>query len=196
MAGALLAQTTQFVGLDTLGFGRSADVLVMLVLGGAGRLYGAIVGTAVFMIAQDYLSGIDPVYWQFWLGLGLVALVSSRAAASSAPSERAAPPSRRADDARSCRTEGLTRRFGALEAVSDVSLALPRGARHALIGPNGAGKTTLINLLTGALAPSAGEVWLGEERITGLAPHARVKRGLARTFQINTLFPGSRCSSR
>ncbi|HXS51692.1 MAG TPA: ABC transporter ATP-binding protein [Usitatibacter sp.] len=88
------------------------------------------------------------------------------------------------------RTEGLTRRFGALEALSGVSLALPAGARQALIGPNGAGKTTLVNLLTGALAPSGGEVWLGEERITHLGPDRRVKRGLARTFQINTLFGG------
>ena len=75
IAGALLAQTTQFVGLDTLGFGRSADTVIMLVLGGTGRLYGALVGTGVFMIAQDYLSGINPVYWQFWLGLLLVAFV-------------------------------------------------------------------------------------------------------------------------
>ena len=75
VAGALLAQTTQFVGLDTLGFGRSADVMIMLVLGGAGRLYGALVGPAVFMLAQDYLSGMNPVYWQFWLGLLLVAFV-------------------------------------------------------------------------------------------------------------------------
>ncbi|MEP7067958.1 MAG: branched-chain amino acid ABC transporter permease, partial [Usitatibacter sp.] len=65
VAGALLAQTTQFVGLDTLGFNRSAELMIMLVLGGTGRLYGAIIGTAVFMIAQDYLSGINPVYWQF-----------------------------------------------------------------------------------------------------------------------------------
>jgi branched-chain amino acid transport system ATP-binding protein len=71
-----------------------------------------------------------------------------------------------------------------------VNLRLPRGARHALIGPNGAGKTTLINLLTGVLEPSAGDVYLGEERITPLAQHRRVKRGLTRTFQINTLFPG------
>lgn len=88
------------------------------------------------------------------------------------------------------RTQSLTKRFGALAAVSDVSLALARGARHALIGPNGAGKTTLINLLTGALPPSSGDVFLHDERITPLAQDKRVKRGLARTFQINTLFPG------
>ena len=88
------------------------------------------------------------------------------------------------------RTERLGKRFGALQAVSDVSLALPQGARHALIGPNGAGKTTFINLLTGVLAPSTGDVYLGEERITALRQHPRVKRGLTRTFQINTLFPG------
>jgi branched-chain amino acid transport system permease protein len=75
LAGALLAQTTQFVGLDSLGFQRSAELLVMLVLGGAGRLYGAIVGTAVFMIVQDVLAGMNPVYWQFWIGLLLVVIV-------------------------------------------------------------------------------------------------------------------------
>jgi branched-chain amino acid transport system ATP-binding protein len=88
------------------------------------------------------------------------------------------------------RTEALSKSFGAFKANSDVSLAFETGARHALIGPNGAGKTTFINLLTGVLAPSAGEVYLGEERITGLPQHARVKRGMTRTFQINTLFPG------
>ena len=75
VAGALLAQTTQFVGIDTLGFPRSAELLIMLVLGGAGRLYGGLVGAAVFIVAQDYLSGIDPVYWQFWIGFLLVVIV-------------------------------------------------------------------------------------------------------------------------
>ena len=88
------------------------------------------------------------------------------------------------------RTSGLGKRFGGLAALSDVSISLARGARHALIGPNGAGKTTLINVLTGALEPSSGEVFLGEEPITHLPQHRRVKRGLARTYQINTLFPG------
>lgn len=75
IAGGLLAQTTQFVGLEVLGFPRSAELLIMLVLGGAGRLYGALIGAALFMVAQEYLSGLNPVYWQFWIGLLLVAAV-------------------------------------------------------------------------------------------------------------------------
>jgi branched-chain amino acid transport system ATP-binding protein len=88
------------------------------------------------------------------------------------------------------RTERLSKHFGAFRANSDVTLAFPAGARHALIGPNGAGKTTLINLLTGALPPTSGDVFLGDERITALPQHERVKRGMTRTFQINTLFAG------
>ena len=85
-------------------------------------------------------------------------------------------------------TRGLAKRFGGLVATSDVSFQLERGARHALIGPNGAGKTTFVNLLTGVLAPSAGQVLLAGEDITRLRPEARVRRGLVRTFQINQLF--------
>jgi branched-chain amino acid transport system permease protein len=75
IAGALLAQTTQFVGIDVLGFPRSAELLIMVVLGGAGRLYGAVVGTAVYMLAQDVLSEVSHIYWQFWVGLLLVTMV-------------------------------------------------------------------------------------------------------------------------
>ena len=75
IAGGLLAQTTQFVGLEVLGFPRSAELLIMLVLGGAGRLYGAMIGAALFMVAQEVLSGLNPVYWQFWIGLLLVVVV-------------------------------------------------------------------------------------------------------------------------
>jgi branched-chain amino acid transport system ATP-binding protein len=87
-------------------------------------------------------------------------------------------------------TRGLSRSFGALKAVRDVSFSLEQGARHALIGPNGAGKTTFVNLLTGALPPTRGAVYLGAEEITGLPQHQRVQRGMTRTFQITTLFPG------
>src|ERR1700722_17802203 len=87
------------------------------------------------------------------------------------------------------RTTGLYKSFGSLVAAQDIAITLPQGARYALIGPNGAGKTTLINLITGALRPDAGQILLGEEDITALEPYRRVARGLARTFQINTLFP-------
>jgi branched-chain amino acid transport system ATP-binding protein len=86
-------------------------------------------------------------------------------------------------------TRGLAKSFGSLVVAQDIHLALPQGVRYALIGPNGAGKTTLINLVTGMLRPDAGEIRLAGEDITALKPDARVKRGLARTFQINTLFP-------
>ena len=191
VAGALLAQTTQFVGLDSLGFPRSAEIMIMLVLGGAGRLYGALVGATVYMIAQDILSGINPVYWQFWIGLLLVIVVlfARDGILGGAARLRGIFGGRRTMTA-ALRTTGLSKHWGSFKAASEVSLALPAGARHALIGPNGAGKTTLINLLTGVYAPTAGEVFLGEERITSLPQHERVKRGLTRTFQITTLFPG------
>ena len=85
-------------------------------------------------------------------------------------------------------TIGLEKKFGGLTATSNVSLKVEKGARHALIGPNGAGKTTLINLLTGVLRPTAGRILLDGRDITAVAPHRRVKLGIARTFQINQLF--------
>jgi ABC-type branched-subunit amino acid transport system ATPase component len=85
-------------------------------------------------------------------------------------------------------TIGLEKRFGGIVAAHDVSLSIAPGARHALIGPNGAGKTTVINLLTGMLRPTAGSILLAGKDITGLPPHARVRLGMARTFQINQLF--------
>ena len=86
-------------------------------------------------------------------------------------------------------TRGLAKSFGSLAVARDINLTLPKGARYALIGPNGAGKTTLINLMTGMLRPDGGKVLLSDEDITALTPHQRVKQGLVRTFQINTLFP-------
>ena len=86
-------------------------------------------------------------------------------------------------------TRNVNKKFGSLVVAEDISLSLPKGVRYALIGPNGAGKTTLINLITGMVAADSGEILLGEENITALKPYQRVKRGLVRTFQINTLFP-------
>jgi branched-chain amino acid transport system permease protein len=75
VAGAILAQTTETVSLEVLGFQRSADVLVMLILGGTGRLYGGLLGAIVYMVARDQFSGLNPQYWYFWIGLLLIAVV-------------------------------------------------------------------------------------------------------------------------
>ena len=87
-------------------------------------------------------------------------------------------------------TRALGRNFGALAAARDINFRLEAGARHALIGPNGAGKTTFINLLTGTLQPTHGQVFLKGSDITKVAEAERVKLGIARTFQINRLFRG------
>lgn len=75
VAGALLTQTTQFISIDQLSFSRSAEVMLMLVLGGTGTLYGALLGAILFMTAHHLLSGLDPQYWQFYLGLLLIVVV-------------------------------------------------------------------------------------------------------------------------
>ena len=85
-------------------------------------------------------------------------------------------------------TRNLGKAFGGLWVTRDLSLRIAKGARHALIGPNGAGKTTVINLLTGVLKPDGGRILLAGDDITDLPVHARVRRGLSRTFQINQLY--------
>lgn len=75
VAGALLAQTTEFVGIESIGFNRSAEVLIILVLGGTGRLYGGMIGALVYMLVHDAFADLNPEYWMFWLGIFLIAAV-------------------------------------------------------------------------------------------------------------------------
>lgn len=86
-------------------------------------------------------------------------------------------------------TRALSKAYGGLKVFSDLDFSLLRGERHAVIGPNGAGKSTFVGLVTGLVKPSAGTVALNGQDITGMSPQQRVKAGLVRTFQINTLFP-------
>jgi len=86
--------------------------------------------------------------------------------------------------------ESLSRRFGGLQAVADISFEVAEGEILGLIGPNGAGKTTAVNLISGVLKPSGGRVRLAERDVTGLPPHVLVARGLVRTFQATTVYAG------
>ncbi len=182
VAGALLAETTQIVSLDLFEFHRSADVMLTLIIGGAGWLYGGLIGAGVFIVIRDVVSAATPEYWEFWIGAMLVVLVlTGRDKLARFASLLAMTPALEA--------RGLTRRFGGLIATDNVSLTVAPGARQALIGPNGAGKTTLINLLTGVLKPTEGAVLLQGRDVTALSSNKRVRLGLARTFQINQLFP-------
>jgi branched-chain amino acid transport system ATP-binding protein len=88
------------------------------------------------------------------------------------------------------KTEILTKAFGELRAVDEVSVGFQEGEITSIIGPNGAGKTTFFNLITGRLRPSSGAVYLKEENITGLPPHKILRRGIGRSFQITNIFPG------
>lgn len=109
--------------------------------------------------------------------------------ATAAPSREPAAPRHvplASNDA--LRLEGVTRAFGALRAVDDVSLTVAAGQKYAILGSNGAGKTTLFNTITGDFPPTAGRIYFFGEDITGLAPHERIRKGLRRTYQSSLLF--------
>ena len=166
VAGALLAQTTQFVGLDALSFDRSGAILIMLILGGVGRLYGAFIGVPLYMIAQDRFAEIDPTYWYFWIGLLLVLVVLFARGGAFGLADRLVRWRRRSGDRGGARDADLLEELRRAAGRQRHRFPPRAGARHALIGPNGAGKTTFVNLVTGALPPSAGRILLDGEDIT------------------------------
>ena len=190
VAGAILTQTTETVSLGVLSFERSADVLVMLILGGAGP-------------ALRRADRRDHLHDRARLVLRRQSAILVPADRRAADRGRAVPAERhprRRFAAREHRarpalvrlahlaatvearrmntpastpalsTSGLNKRFGSLVVANEIGIALPQGVRYALIGPNGAGKTTLINLMTGMLRPDGGHILLGGEDITALGP--------------------------
>ena len=202
IAGALFTQTTALASLDVFSFERSADLMLVLVIGGTGYLYGGLIGAVVFKMLQEVFQTITPQYWLFWIGLVLVVMVMVGRErihhwvlwlpnlvirrVTGRKTAVAVPEGERMTVA--LETRDLQKSFGGLKVTRDLSLKVEQGARHALIGPNGAGKTTVINLLTGVLQPNSGRILLEGQDITGLPVHTRVLRGLSRTFQINQLY--------
>ncbi|MEA2935991.1 MAG: branched-chain amino acid transport system ATP-binding protein livM, partial [Variibacter sp.] len=209
LAGALFATIDGYVTPDLLGWRQSGLAIMMVVLGGVGTLFGPIVGAVLYAGIEEVLktgSWVGPIasHWSLALGAiliaavlvapkGLVGALASRRTASvtgSVDLTAAAPRAIVPRPAPAIATEALSRRFGGLVAVRDVTLSLAPNRVHGIIGPNGAGKTTFINLLSGALRPSSGRILLDGADVTGLPAYAMARRGVGRSYQItNVLLP-------
>ncbi len=192
VAGALYALLNNFIDPRALRFDLSGNFVIMAVMGGMRSFWGPLIGAAIFVALQDYVSSRTE-NWMSLIGLVFVLVVRffprgvlGRACAAGRGMSL-------------LQVESVSKRFGSLIAVDDVSLTIEPGELRAIIGPNGAGKTTFFNLISGLFAPTSGAIRFEGEDITALSPEARVRRGMARTFQITEIFPelcGRRQSAR
>ncbi|HWV51521.1 branched-chain amino acid ABC transporter ATP-binding protein/permease [Pseudorhodoplanes sp.] len=214
IAGWLYAHMTRFVSPAPFGLNAGIEYLLMAVLGGAGTIAGAVVGAASVALLKNWLQDLLPhlstnaanleivVFGCLFILLlhksrsGIVPLVRQylpqpvQAAPASAASAAELPKKQRPESGSPLlRIEGLTKRFGGLVAVDNVSFEVKAGTITALIGPNGAGKSTTFNLITGALPSSSGKVTFAGHDLSGIKPHEVVSLGMARTFQHVKLRP-------
>ncbi|WP_243094552.1 ABC transporter permease subunit [Thermus thalpophilus] len=211
LAGFLYAHFLRFVNPTPFSLEASIKYLVMAVAGGVGTIPGVVLGAAFFTGLEDWLKDLLPLllgregnYEVIAYGLllalilllapkGLWPLLAARLPRREGRLLEAEPlpltPPQGARGEVVLRVENLKKAFGGLLAVNGVSFALRRGEILALIGPNGAGKSTTFNLITGALAPDGGRVFLFGQEVTGLPPYRIHRLGLGRTFQHPHLFP-------
>ncbi len=213
LAGSLNALLFNFTSPQDLDWILSGDFVMMIVLGGMRNFWGPLVGTAIFVVAQDYLSSVTN-NWMTFIGVifvaivllfpkGLLGMISRRLGVDLSlgvleekalvPTASGAAPAAgfavSGGSAELLRLERVSRHFGALRAVDDVSFEMSQGELRAVIGQNGAGKTTFFNLISGFHAPTAGEIWFNGENIGRHTVVKRVGRGIVRTFQITEIFP-------
>ena len=182
LAGALLADHTDFISPAIMYWTRSGDLMVMVILGGLGSLFGPVIGAVTYLLLEEALVTRHRIFRPDYR--------TRIAAGGDLPARR----HRRASCRRLAVTEpllqveGLTKRFGGVVAADAIALEIPRGEFHAVIGPNGAGKTTLIGLLAGEISPQDGSIRFDGTDITHLRVDRRSRLGLARSFQITSLF--------
>ncbi len=225
-AGVLFAAIDGYVAPELLGWRESGLAIMMVVLGGAGTLYGPVLGAFLYSIVEEtlksaseltaifslvtnaatakWLGGIVANSWSMALGFFLIAAVLAAPKGIAGFVEKFAGEAKRGKareikpsaekhgnaKAMQLEVENLSRAFGGLVAVDGVSVKFPPNKVHGIIGPNGAGKTTFINVLSGALKPSAGNIRLESEEIGGQKPHNVARRGLGRSYQrTNVILP-------
>jgi len=210
VAGNLYAHYITFINPFSFTLEESIFIMAVVIVGGAGNLWGSLLGAAVLVIMPESLRflqvppTVSGAIRQLIYGVLLVLFMRFRpqglwgehaggGGAPRAPEVKpAAPPPRPAAPPASTEpvleVRGLTKSFGGIRALSNLSLVLPQGTITGLIGPNGAGKTTAFNVITGFLLPDAGIVYYGGREITGLAPYRVARLGIARSFQDLRLF--------
>ena len=216
LGGSLFAYLKLFVSADLTHVSFSGEILAMTVVGGMGSFLGPALGAAFYLMFREIVTSYTAA-WQFWFGLLFMATILFSPLGLVGFGERLLAPLRRkhfgaaamaarvtpqphqeapaflrshpqvAGALLTCK--GVTKRFGGFTAVDNVDFAIEDRRLHALIGPNGAGKTTLFNLISGMFAPEHGSVVLAGHPIAGLPPEGVMARGLARSFQITSLFP-------
>jgi branched-chain amino acid transport system ATP-binding protein/branched-chain amino acid transport system permease protein len=216
MAGALLGFQTYLVSAESVSVAFSGELLAMVVIGGMRNILGPALGALFFILFRELLSIWTP-NWLLWFGLvfvgfvlfspsGLVGIWGTIIRLWRPPPEQAAAMSQRriyeglplpgflrpqARVGTVLEVNGVCKRFGGIRAVSNASLELRAGEIHALIGPNGAGKTTLFNLVSRLYRVDEGAIRLNGRDIHGLTVQDVCQRGLARSFQITSLFQAS-----
>jgi ABC-type branched-subunit amino acid transport system ATPase component len=209
LAGYLGAAQFGYVNPAHLGWRESGRVLMVVILGGSGTLFGPAIGAFVFIVLEDVLSSLTE-HWLLLMGGFVIAVVlflpnglaglllrltgksRARSGVITLPARLQTAKARKSADP-ILETDDLTKRFDGLIAVRSVSLRFLSGQVHAIIGPNGAGKTTLINLLSGQLQASAGHIRYKGRDVTGLSPDAISRLGIGRSFQITNLFASLTC---
>ena len=215
LAGVLLLYKNRMTSAEPISVTFSGELLAMVVIGGMRSFLGPAIGALFYILFREFLS-IYTENWLFWFGLVFVSFIVFSPSGLVGVAERLLAPFRKRvveDAAMSARrTEemplpgslrpkehvhgvvleatGISKRFGGINAVRDVTISIRDRTLHALIGPNGAGKTTAFNLLSGMFAPDQGDVRLLGRSIVGRSPETIASAGIGRSFQITNLFAG------
>jgi branched-chain amino acid transport system permease protein len=203
LGGGLFAGGFSYISPDQFSFAESIVFLTMALLGGSQSPFGAGLGTALLILLPEWLRFLKVIYLAVY-GLAVILIMifmpegiwgfvsgfTQRFKWQLPLSGPLPAPLAISNDlpGTPLRVDGIARHFGGLKAVDGVDMAIAGGSVHALIGPNGSGKTTFINVLSGIYKPTAGRVVLGEQDVTGIAPHDLASRGIGRTFQNIRLF--------
>jgi len=214
IAGGLMALLLQGAYANNLNWQHAGDPVLMAALGGVHHFLGPLWGAITFIVLEDRLSAFTENWWLFFAPIIIIfALLSPEGMQGIAqrlirrdrwtltrdgippqpekivPYRPAALATNEAIDAPLLSVTGLSKRFGSIVTQQDISLDVRRNSLHSLIGPNGAGKTTLFNILTGMLQADGGKIVFDGQDIGRLPPHRRARLGVARSFQILSVFP-------